>query len=48
MVIIDDLENFEIVGGGFFRKGFLYGIVAIGILVVGIIDGIVRPLSCKK
>ncbi len=40
-------ELLNITGGGI-GKGIALGLVAFGILVIGIIDGYLRPSACNK
>lgn len=44
------LNNCELndVEGGAIKKSLLIGLVAIGVLVAGIIDGLLRPLKCHS
>ena len=46
----NQLNDFELknIQGGAIRWAIIGGISAIGILLAGIIDGYLRPLSCKR
>jgi len=33
--------------GGAVNKSLIFGLLALGTLVIGIIDGLLRPLKCK-
>ncbi len=35
------------VSGGAAKKALLFGLLALGTLVAGIIDGLLRPLKCN-
>ena len=47
---MDVLSNEELmkVNGGAISAAVLAGIVAAGIFIIGVIDGILRPLACHK
>lgn len=47
MTLLKEQELFEINGGGV-KKGLIIGLVALGALVAGIIDGLLRPLKCHS
>ncbi len=47
MSLLDSRELLSITGGGL-GKGIFIGVVALGILIVGIIDGYLRPSACNK
>ncbi|MBQ6686975.1 MAG: class IIb bacteriocin, lactobin A/cerein 7B family [Bacilli bacterium] len=47
MVLLKDKDLVEINGGGV-KKGLLIGLAALGALVAGIIDGLLRPLKCRS
>lgn len=44
-MILEEKELIKIQGGG--KYSFLIAIGAIGTFIVGIIDGILRPLKCN-
>ena len=41
-------EELMMVKGGGISAAVLAGIVAAGIFLIGVIDGILRPLACNK
>ena len=43
---IQDSELLAI-NGGAVKKSLIFGLIALGTLVVGIIDGLLRPLKCN-
>lgn len=43
---IQETELLMISGGGV-KKSLLFGLLALGTLVAGIIDGLLRPLKCN-
>lgn len=47
---MDVLSNEELmkVNGGAISAAVVAGIVAAGIFIIGVIDGILRPLACHK
>ena len=47
MEILKNEEMKEVKGGGLSLK-FLMGILTAGTFIVGIIDGILRPLKCRN
>lgn len=47
MQILNDCELMSIEGGAI-KKSLIVGLVAIGVLVAGIIDGLLRPLKCNS
>lgn len=40
-------ELLEVTGGGI-KMGIFLGILSFGVLIVGIIDGFLRPYGCRK
>ncbi len=40
-------EQYEIKGGGI-KFGVIAAIVGLGTFIIGIVDGIIRPLKCYK
>ncbi len=47
MRVLDNQELLTIQGGAI-SQGLIIGIFGIAILIIGIIDGYLRPNSCKK
>lgn len=47
MQILSDCELNDIEGGAI-KKTLVLGLVALGVLVAGIIDGLIRPLKCHS
>lgn len=41
-------EELYNINGGAMKKALLTGLVAIGVLLAGIIDGLFRPLKCHR
>lgn len=41
----EELKNIE---GGGIGVALIFGIIALGTLIVGIVDGYVRPLKCNE
>jgi len=46
MSILKEEELYKIEGGAI-KKSLVAGIIAIGVLIAGIIDGLIRPLKCN-
>ena len=44
---LKDSELYMITGGAL-KKGLIFGLLAVGALVAGIIDGLLRPLKCHS
>lgn len=44
---LDNDELLNITGGGF-STGLIFGIIGVGVLIAGIVDGILRPSACNK
>lgn len=44
---LKEQELYEITGGAV-KKSVIFGILAVGALIAGIIDGLLRPLKCNK
>lgn len=44
------LDNQELLAitGGSFKQGLFFGLFGLGILIIGIIDGYLRPNACNK
>lgn len=47
MEILKEQELYEVTGGAV-KKSVIFGILAVGALIAGIIDGLLRPLKCNK
>jgi len=47
MQILNDCELYNIEGGAI-KKSLVMGLLALGVLVAGIIDGLLRPLKCNS
>ena len=47
---MDVLSNEELmkVNGGAISAAVVAGLAAVGIFIIGVIDGILRPLACHK
>ena len=47
MNLLSEAQMNEISAGGL-SKAVLAGVVAAGIFIVGVVDGLVRPLKCHR
>ena len=47
MNVLSDAQMNEISAGGL-SKAVLAGFVAAGIFIVGVVDGLIRPLKCNR
>lgn len=47
MQILTKSELYNIEGGAL-KKTIALGLVAVGVLIAGIIDGLLRPLKCRS
>lgn len=45
MNVQNEKELLEVTGGA--KYGLIFGILAFGVMIVGIIDGILRPYKCR-
>jgi len=47
MQILNECELYKIEGGAI-KKSLVVGLLALGVLITGIIDGLLRPLKCRS
>lgn len=47
MNVLNENNLYDISGGGLSRAAIL-GFAAIGVFIVGVIDGFIRPLKCNR
>lgn len=47
MIKLDD-KKLNSISGGALSKGILLAVATVGIFIIGVVDGYIRPLKCNK